>query len=85
MLQTMQQVGGSLGLAILVTVFGTTSRSAARHPLPGASLQMQAHHTLAHGIGSAFTVGAIFTLCALVVALVAISATPSSEPSGSAG
>ena len=86
-LQAMQQVGGSLGLAILVTVFGTASRTAARHPLARASLQAQqtqAHHILAQGIGSAFTVGAIFILCALVVALVAIRARPSSEPARSA-
>ncbi|MGC5396169.1 MFS transporter [Streptomyces sp. DT20] len=33
-LNTMQQVGGSLGLSILVTVFGTASRNEATHQVP---------------------------------------------------
>jgi hypothetical protein len=78
-LQTMQQVGGSLGLALLVNVFGTASRAAIRHPLVGATLQTQAHHILAYGIGSAFSVGTIFAISALVVAVVAIRATPPRE------
>lgn len=83
-LQTMQQVGGSLGLAILVTVFGTASRAAARHPLAGITAQVQAHTILAHGIASAFTVGTIFAVLALVVALVAIRTRPASgQASGS--
>lgn len=73
-LQTMQQVGGSLGLAILVTVFGTASRDAASHPRAGVSILTQAHAILAHGIASTFSVGMIFALCALVVVLVASSA-----------
>ncbi len=72
-----QQVGGALGLSILVTVFGTSSRNAARHPLADASPLVQTHHILAHGIGSAFTAGTTFTICALVVAVIAISANPS--------
>ena len=32
LVNVMQQVGGSLGLAILVTVFGTATRNAIRHP-----------------------------------------------------
>lgn len=35
LLNTTQQVGGSLGLSILVTVFGTASRNEARDQLPG--------------------------------------------------
>ncbi len=78
-LQTMQQVGGSLGLAILVTVFGTATSNAARHPLAGASRQMQAHHILTQGIASAFSVEAIFTTCALMVAVLVINARASNE------
>ncbi|MGH2517383.1 MAG: MFS transporter, partial [Ktedonobacterales bacterium] len=77
-LQTMQQVGGSLGLALLVTVFGTASRAAASHPLVGVTAREQAHNILAHGIASAFTVGTVFAIGALVVVLVAIRARPSS-------
>ncbi|MFF7198032.1 MFS transporter [Streptomyces sp. NPDC093221] len=55
LLQTMQQVGGSLGLSILVTVFGTVSRHAHSEPF-------------IHGATAAFTAAAVFT--ALSVALV---------------
>jgi hypothetical protein len=75
-LQTMQQVGGSLGLAILVTVFGTASRDAATHPLAGVTAQTQAHAILAHGIAGAFSVAALFAACALVVVLAAIRTRP---------
>ncbi|MFD5066148.1 MFS transporter, partial [Streptomyces sp. NPDC058394] len=34
LLNTMQQVGGSLGLSILVTVFGTASRNEAKQQIP---------------------------------------------------
>jgi EmrB/QacA subfamily drug resistance transporter len=67
-----QQVGGALGLAILVTVFGSASRAAARHPLAGAGPVAQAHHILIHGMTASFTVAAVFDLCALLVVLVAI-------------
>jgi EmrB/QacA subfamily drug resistance transporter len=71
MVNVTQQVGGALGLAILVTVFGTASRSAARHPLAHAGPVAQAHHVLTHGMSSAFMVSAAFDLAAfLIVALV---------------
>jgi predicted MFS family arabinose efflux permease len=73
LLQAMQQVGGTLGLAILVTVFGTTSRNAAHHPLAGASPQTQAHHALAHGIASAFTAATLYSACALLAAILLIT------------
>jgi EmrB/QacA subfamily drug resistance transporter len=63
-LQTMQQGGGTLGLAILDTVYGTTLRNAAPlTPLPVA---------MARGMANAYTVGAIFIGCAflLIVAFV---------------
>jgi predicted MFS family arabinose efflux permease len=80
LLQTMQQVGGSLGLAILVTVFGRASRDAAAHPLAAASRQMHVHHVFAHGVASAFSVGTCFAACTLLVALVAIGADSSGQP-----
>ncbi|HEY2959897.1 MAG TPA: MFS transporter [Actinomycetota bacterium] len=67
-----QQVGGSLGLAILVTVFATASREAARHPLAGASPGTLAHQVLTHGIASAFAAATLFVAGALLVALVAV-------------
>ncbi len=72
MVNVTQQVGGSLGLAALVTVFGTASRNAAAHPLAGATRAAQAHQVLAHGMATAFLVAAIFDVCALLVILLAI-------------
>ena len=67
MVNVTQQVGGALGLAILVTVFGSASRSAARHPLAHAGPVAQLHHVLTHGMTVAFTVAAGFDLIALLV------------------
>jgi hypothetical protein len=72
MVNVTQQVGGALGLAILVTVFGSASRAAARHPLAHAGPVAQAHHVLIHGMATSFTVAAAFDLCALLVVLLAI-------------
>jgi EmrB/QacA subfamily drug resistance transporter len=60
-LQTMQQVGASLGLAVLVTVFGSAARHAAAH---GAS----AEHALVSGMTRAFVASTIFALLTLAVA-----------------
>ncbi len=62
MVNVMQQVGGSLGLAILVTVFGAATRVA--HPVRQAAA---AHHLLVHGISAAFTMAAVFDVAALLV------------------
>jgi EmrB/QacA subfamily drug resistance transporter len=72
MVNVMQQVGGSLGLAALVTVFGTASRHAAAHPAPGASRAVLAHQVFAHGAATAFAVAGIFDVCALLVILILI-------------
>ncbi len=84
LLQTMQQAGGTVGLAVLVTVFGAASRAAALNPLPGVTQQVQAHLLFAHGVASAFTIGTIFAACILLVALFAIRAKPSSKPDSAA-
>lgn len=52
-LQTTQQVGGALGMAVLVSVFGTASR----------------HGGAFHGVGAAFEAAAVFTVVALAVAI----------------
>jgi EmrB/QacA subfamily drug resistance transporter len=69
MVNVMQQVGGSLGLAVLVAVYGTATRSAAAHPagLSGVALQ---HQELAHGMATAFGLAAIFDVAVLVLVLV---------------
>jgi len=71
MVNVMQQVGGALGLAILVTIFGTARRSAAAAPLTGATAQ-QATHALVHGMATAFSAAAVFDLLALLVVIVAV-------------
>ena len=72
MVNVTQQVGGALGLAILVTVFGTVSKSAARHPVPGAGPVARAHEILTHAMASSFTTAAVFDVCALLVITLAI-------------
>jgi EmrB/QacA subfamily drug resistance transporter len=72
MVNVMQQVGGALGLAILVTIYGTASRAAARHPVLGASVAAQAEHIKVHGMAAAFTAAAIFDAIALIVIAIAI-------------
>jgi EmrB/QacA subfamily drug resistance transporter len=72
MVNVMQQVGGALGLAVLVAVYGTASRSAAAHPIAGLTAVAQQHHILAHGMASAFALAAIFDVVTLVLFIVVI-------------
>jgi EmrB/QacA subfamily drug resistance transporter len=72
MVNVMQQVGGALGLAVLVAVFGTASRNAGRHPLAGATPAFQAHHVLAHGMATAFLLAAILDVATLIVIIALI-------------
>jgi EmrB/QacA subfamily drug resistance transporter len=72
LVNVMQQVGGSVGLAALVSVFGTASRDALAHPQPGLTAIAQHQHVLAHGSSVAFAVAAVFDVCALLLVLLAI-------------
>ncbi|WP_223881092.1 MFS transporter [Nesterenkonia ebinurensis] len=72
MLQAFQQIGGALGLAILVTVFGTATRAA---EASGAS----ANVVMTEGVTSAFLVGSAFTLAALAATLIGVDAARSKE------
>ncbi|MEC3953682.1 MFS transporter [Nocardia sp. CDC153] len=58
-LQTLQQTGASLGLAIMVTIFGTAARSAGGSPV----------HAMVTGMTTAFASGAVIAALALTVAL----------------
>ncbi|MBO0818606.1 MAG: MFS transporter, partial [Actinobacteria bacterium] len=69
MVNVMQQVGGSLGLAVLVTAFTSAVKTAAAHPVAGLSRLAQAHLTVVHGVASAFTLAAILDVLALLVVL----------------
>jgi EmrB/QacA subfamily drug resistance transporter len=74
MVNVMQQVGGALGLAVLVAVFGTASRNAQQHPLPGLAAAAQVQHVLAHGMATAFGLAAIFNVASLLVIVALIRA-----------
>jgi len=72
MVNVTQQVGGALGLAILVSVFGNATGTAARHLAAGGGPLWQLHAVLAHGMARSFGVAAIFDVCALAVILAAV-------------
>jgi EmrB/QacA subfamily drug resistance transporter len=72
MVNVTQQVGGALGLAILVTVFGGADKAATRHPLAGSGSVARVHPILTHAMATSFGTAAIFDLCALLVILLAI-------------
>ncbi|MDQ8043338.1 MAG: MFS transporter [Solirubrobacteraceae bacterium] len=69
-----QQMGGSLGLGILVTVFASATRHAAEHPVAGLSGALQARHELAHGVAMALTGSAVLMAAALAVVVLVIRA-----------
>lgn len=99
-LNTMQQVGGSLGLALLATAAAnaTTARfaaanevgraaQAAQNQVPGAEmpdqdLLMQAASAATHGYATAFLVGSMMLLGALVLTLVLVNAPRQQVPAG---
>jgi predicted MFS family arabinose efflux permease len=88
MLNVMQQVGGSLGLAILTTAFGTASANhltSLQTSGQAASLDQDglASELLAHGSAVAFQAAVAFAIVALVVSVVGIRA-KASDLDGSA-
>jgi EmrB/QacA subfamily drug resistance transporter len=82
MLNVCQQVGGTIGLSALVTVFTSASRSEVTSR--AASLRhnpiLLKDLAFTHGADAAFKVGALFTLAGLVAALVFIRFSPSEAP-----
>jgi EmrB/QacA subfamily drug resistance transporter len=74
-LNTAQQVGGTLGLAILVTIAADATKSALSSASRPHGLRQARDLALAaslHGYTTAFAVGACIALAAFVVALVAV-------------
>ncbi|GCD95767.1 MFS transporter [Embleya hyalina] len=61
LLQTMQWIGGTLGLAVWVTVFGAATRDASSDGSP--------EHVLTHGIATAFAAAALCAAAAFAAAL----------------
>jgi predicted MFS family arabinose efflux permease len=81
-----QLVGGSLGLSVLVAVYGTASRPAASHPLAGLNPNAafaQSQYAVTHGIAAAFGFAAILNVCSLLVIITMIRTkrlSPAPEP-----
>jgi predicted MFS family arabinose efflux permease len=76
LVNVMQQVGGALGLGILVTVFGTARHNAEHHPVAGLSASAQQHHDTAHAIAAVFTGSAVFMALTFLVIVFAIRVRP---------
>jgi EmrB/QacA subfamily drug resistance transporter len=75
LVNVMQQLGGSLGLAVLVTVFGTASTNAARHVRPGESAAEVARHAFMVGADRAFLVATMFLAATALLTWFAIRPT----------
>jgi hypothetical protein len=67
MVNVMQQLGGSVGLAVLVAVYGTVTRNSAAHPVAGLSATAAHNRVLAHGMSDAFVLATAFDVAALLV------------------
>jgi hypothetical protein len=75
-----QQIGGALGLAVLVTAFDAVTSHAqlgSRNLSVGASLA-HANAILVHGLDDIFGLGALFSLAAL--AMVVLGVRPARQP-----
>ncbi len=76
LVNVMQQVGASLGLAVLVTVFGSASRQAASSVPRGSTLADRAQYLFVSGADRAFLVAAALLLATLAVVALAIRRRP---------
>lgn len=72
LLQTMQQVGGTLGLAVLVTIFG----AATHHASVAAGSSHLALPLLSHGVRTAFVASVVFAGVAIAVAALVLRTRP---------
>jgi predicted MFS family arabinose efflux permease len=81
LVNVMQQVGGALGLGILVTLFGTASRDDVRQSRTVISEVAQQHDHLAHAIAVAFTGSAVFLALTFAVIVIAIRGQPDTAAS----
>jgi predicted MFS family arabinose efflux permease len=67
LVNVMQQLGGALGLAILVTVFGSASRTQAGSRNPALSAVAEARHDLASAIATSFVASTALLVVNLMV------------------
>jgi EmrB/QacA subfamily drug resistance transporter len=72
LVNVMQQVGGSLGLAVLVTVFGSATKSAAADLPPGLSKAEAARHVFVTAADRSFWTATIFLVGTLLLVTFAI-------------
>ena len=85
MVNVMQQLGGSVGLAVLVAVFGTATRASLAHPVAGLTAQALHRQVLAHGMSTAFTLAAVFDVAAFLVIAVLLRDRKPKVPDSPAG
>jgi hypothetical protein len=71
MVNVTQQVGGALGLAALVTVYGHAAH-AARASSVAVSPLARAHDILSHGVAASFATAAVFDTLAVLVIIAAV-------------
>jgi EmrB/QacA subfamily drug resistance transporter len=78
MVNVAQQVGGALGLAALVTVYGHASHAAAHHAAAAtaSAASSLAQQVLSHGMAASFGTAAIFDTIAIFVILIAVRLRP---------
>jgi hypothetical protein len=81
MVNVMQQIGGALGLAILVTVSGSASHGAARH---AAVALPSAHEIVVHGMANSFTMAAVFDAVALLLVVLVLRMSQAAQPAAAA-
>jgi EmrB/QacA subfamily drug resistance transporter len=74
-----QQLGGSLGLGILITVFAAAGHGGASHPAGTGPVRSVAQWDLAHAIATSLKGSAVFLTLALVV-VVAVMRVPAAAP-----
>jgi EmrB/QacA subfamily drug resistance transporter len=67
LLQAVQWVGGSLGLAVLATVFDAASSNAAKSPPARVPARSLADYALTRGIASVYVIGAVFIGCVILI------------------
>jgi predicted MFS family arabinose efflux permease len=66
------QLGGSLGLSVLVTVFASADRAALAHPIAGLSPAANARHALAHAVANSVSGSALLLTVGLLVVAVTV-------------
>jgi hypothetical protein len=69
-----QQLGGTLGVAALVTVFGSATKHAAAHQAAGSNPLTAADQIFVYAADRAFTAATVFLVAAIVLVAVAVRA-----------